>query len=276
MSDVRSGHGYPSEAVFRGNKGTPIYIDLEAGKAYCWRNGEIFELGGYGSVGEPGPQGEQGETGPQGAQGPQGIQGVKGDKGDTGNAGSQGIQGPQGPAGTNGTNGSDGAQGPQGIQGIQGTQGIQGIQGVAGPNNILSARVTSARTTTATSMANITDLALPIAANETISFEAYLVAGCNNTGGSQFSVTVPAGASLKVRIGGNTNAATAWTNSVITTSDSAGPTLLTVSAQAREVTMNGIVRNGANAGSIQGRFKSVTNGQTTTVEVDSYITGRRH
>lgn len=202
-----------------------------------------------------------------GPAGPQGIQGPQGEHGE------QGAQGPQGPQGAQGIQGNTGAQGQQGIQGIQ---GAQGIQGVAGPNNLLSARVTANRTTTATGMANITDLAIPIGANETVSFEAQLVAGCNNTGGSQFSVTVPAGASLKVTIAGNTNAASAWTGGVITTSDAASVTLLNISAQGREVTMSGIVRNGATPGAIQGRFKSVTSGQTTTVEADSYITGRRH
>ena len=38
----------------------------------------------------------------------------------------------------------------------------------------------------------------------------------------------------------------------------------------------GIVVNGATPGAIQVRFKSVTNGQTTTVEANSYMTGRRH
>ena len=125
-------------------------------------------------------------------------------------------------------------------------------------------------------MANITDLAIAIGAAETVSFEAYIAAGCNNTGGSQFSVNVPAGATLKVRIKGNTNAATAWTSGAITASDGASVTLLNISAQGRFVMMAGIVVNGANAGNIQGRFKSVTNGQTTTVEANSYMTGRVH
>lgn len=125
-------------------------------------------------------------------------------------------------------------------------------------------------------MGNVTDLAISIGASETWSFEASLCAGCNNTGGSQFSVTVPAGATLRVKIEGNTNAATAWTGAAITASDAAGPTLLNVNAQGRFVDLRGVVVNGVNAGAIQVRFKSVTNGQTTTVNANSYITGRKH
>lgn len=139
-----------------------------------------------------------------------------------------------------------------------------------------SARLTANRTTTSTAMANITDLAIAMAASETWSFECELHAGCNNTGGSQFSVSVPAGATVKVRAFGNTNAATAWTSGQISASDGASPTLLNVSAQGRCVRLSGLIVNGANAGNIQARFKSVTSGQTTTVEANSYMTGRKH
>ena len=101
-------------------------------------------------------------------------------------------------------------------------------------------------------------------------------AGCNNTGGAQFSVTIPALASVRATAAGNTNSATAQTVGTIGASDAVSPTMLNISAQNRRVELHGCVVNGANAGNIQVRFKSVTNGQTTTVSANSYITARKH
>lgn len=169
------------------------------------------------------------------SSGGEGVQGPKGDKGDTGEAGPQGPQGERGQQGDQGPQGLSGAAGSNGAQGVKGDTGPQGDQGTAGPNNVASARCSVDRTTTATSMANVSDLAIAIGANETWSFEASLCAGCNNTGGSQFSVTIPAGATMRVKAEGNTNAATAWTTAVLTASDAASPTLLNVNAQGRVV-----------------------------------------
>jgi hypothetical protein len=218
----------------------------------------IHEQLSGGGAGAKGDKGDAGEAGPQGPAGPQGERGPQGD------------QGPEGPAG------AAGSPGVQGVKGDTGAQGEPGVQGPAGPNNVASARCSADRTTTATGMANVTDLAVAIGANETWSFEASLCAGCNNTGGSQFSVAIPVGAAMRVKAEGNTNTATGWTAGVLTTSDAASPTMLNVSAQGRSVDLRGVVVNGANAGSIQVRFKSVTNGQTTTVNANSYITGRKH
>ena len=235
-----------------------------------------------GAVGPPGPPGEEGPQGPQGVQGIQGEQGIQGVPGDAGPAGDIGPQGPQGVQGVKGDTGDTGSQGiqgnagAQGSQGIQGVQGIQGIQGVPGPNNLSGARTTAQRTTTATGMANVTDLAVALLASQAYTFDVYLFGGCNNTGGSQFSVTVPAGATLKMQATGNTNAATAYTTGAVAASDGASPTFYTLNAQGRTVELHGVVVNGANAGNIQVRFKSVTNGQTTTVDANSYMVVRRH
>lgn len=199
-----------------------------------------------------------------GATGPQGPAGPKGDAGLQGNAGIQGLKG------------DTGEQGPQGVPGTNGADGSQGIQGIPGPNNVVSARCTADRTTTVTGMANVTDLAIAIAAGEVWSFDTYLSAGCNNTGGAQFSITVPVGATVRATCSGNTNLATAFTVGTIAASDGASPTMLNVNAQNRLVEIHGCVVNGANAGNIQVRFKSVTNGQTTTVSANSYITARKH
>ena len=266
--------------------------------------------GGVGPAGPQGPTGPQGDIGPQGpqglqgSQGSQGIQGIPGSDGAAGTPGAdgaQGLQGPQGLQGNPGANGSDGAQGLQGIQGVpgndgapgapgadgaqglQGNQGIQGIQGIQGPQgpagsatNVLSARVTADRTTTSASFADITDAAIAIGISETWSFEAYLTVGCNNTGGGQWTVTVPSGATLRVMLQGNTTSATAWTSIAITTSGANTVTMCAANAQGRQCLIRGVVVNSTTAGNIQIRHRAITAGQTVTTNANSYITGRKH
>lgn len=226
--------------------------------------GSIVDLIGGGAPGPKGDKGDPGDRGETGLTGPAGANG------------SAGAEGPAGVAGPAGSAGSTGPQGPQGIQGVSGAQGPQGDQGPAGPNNVVSARVTADRTTNVIALANVTDLAIPMLAGETWSFDAYLVAGCSGTGGAQFSVSVPAAATVRVRAFGNGASATAFNSGVITVSDGVGPTVLNANAQGRFVELHGCVTNGANAGSIQIRFKSVTAGQVTTVNPHSYITARKH
>lgn len=141
---------------------------------------------------------------------------------------------------------------------------------------IRSARLTAQRTTTANTFANVTDLSISIGASETWSFEAALTCGCNNTGGGQFTVTVPSGATLRLMVQGNTSSATAWTGASITASDGNTVNMVTANAQNRLAFLSGTVVNGANAGAIQVRFRAVTSGQTVTVDAGSYITGRKH
>ena len=270
---------------------------------------EILGVTGGGGEGPPGPPGPEGPQGPQGvpgaqgpagadgaqgpagadgAQGPQGIQGIPGSagapgadgadgaQGPQGDAGPQGIQGAQGNPGSPGSPGADGNDGAQGPQGIQGIQGIQGVQGPPGTANVASARLTADRTTTLATFGNVTDLAIAIPASETWSFEAALTVGCNNTGGSQYTVTVPAGAALRLMVQGNTSSATAWTEIAITTSGANTVTLCTANAQGRMCFLRGVVVNSTNAGNLQVQFRSITAGQTSTCNSNSYLTGRKH
>ena len=245
--------------------------------------------GPQGPAGPEGPQGLQGIQGPVGADGAQGLQGIQGVPG---NDGAPGLQGPQGLPGTDGVQGlpgADGAQGPQGVQGLpgndgaagaQGPQGIQGIQGIQGPagsaDNVRSARITADRTTTSATFVDITDAAIAIGASETWSFEAALTVGCNNTGGGQWTVTVPTGATLRAMLQGNTTAATSWTGIAITTSGTNTVTMCAATAQGRLCFIRGTVVNSTTAGNIQLRHRAITAGQTITTNANGYITGRKH
>lgn len=147
---------------------------------------------------------------------------------------------------------------------------------VGAASGIASARLTQDRNTTSSTFSNVTDLAIAIGASETWSFEAALTCGCNNTGGSQYTVTVPSGATLRLMVQGNTTAATAWTGVSITTSGANTVTVCTANAQGRLVLLSGVVVNSTSAGNIQVQFRSITGTQTTTVNANSYITGRKH
>lgn len=113
-------------------------------------------------------------------------------------------------------------------------------------------------------------------AGETWSFEAYLTCGCNNTGGSQYTVTVPTGSTLRVMVQGNTTAVTSWTGISITTSGANTVAVCNANAQGRQVYLRGSVVTAATPGNVQVRFRSITSGQTTTCNSGSYITGRKH
>jgi len=146
-----------------------------------------------------------------------------------------------------------------------------------GSATIASARVTADRTTTSATLAAVTDLAIAIGANETWSFEANINGGCDNTGGSQFSVDVPAGiVSMRAQFRGNTSTAAAASYSVSTVDNGASGTVWNAAAQNRQMRIAGVVVNGSTAGTIQVNFKSVTATQTTTVNANSYLTGRKH
>lgn len=238
--------------------------NFDAGRGLADIAREMDEALESGGVGPQGPEGPPGPTGADGAVGPQGPQGVPG------NDGAQGPQGPEGPQGI------QGLQGDTGPAGADGAQGPQGIQGEPGPNNVVSARVTADRTTTSASFVNITDAAIAIGASETWSFEAHLSVGCNNTGGGQWTVTVPAGAAVRFQVYGNVASATAFTGITVTTSGANTVTLCTANAQGRLCKISGVVVNSTNAGSIQLQHRAITAGQTVTTNANSYMTGRKH
>lgn len=155
-------------------------------------------------------------------------------------------------------------------------QAIAALASGGGGSLVRSARLSAQRTTTSTSFGDVTDLSISVGAGETWSFEASLTGGCNNTGGSQFTVTVPTGSTLRLMAQGNTSSATAWTGVSITTSGANTVTMFNANAQGRLAFLSGTVIVGGSAGTVQVRFRSITSGQTTTVEAGSYISGRKH
>ena len=132
------------------------------------------------------------------------------------------------------------------------------------------------RTTTSTTFANVTGMSFSTPRGYIWSFEMFVFGGCDNTGGGQLSITVPAGATLTVNFFGNDNAANTFNQGIITTSGAAGPVLWTANASGRMAIVQGTVSVGSTIpGDVQLQFKSVVAGQTTTVFGGSYVTARR-
>jgi hypothetical protein len=126
--------------------------------------------------------------------------------------------------------------------------------------------------------ADIPDLAIPIRKGEVWAFEAYLLMGCDNTGGINFALSVPANVTHKTNYRGTGSASTNVASGNITGSSSTG-NMNTVNFASGSVILNGIIDGSDPAnvadGIAQLRFKSGTNGQTSSVFANSYLLARR-
>lgn len=138
-------------------------------------------------------------------------------------------------------------------------------------NAVLSAN----RTTTVTTAADVTDMAFAIPASQTWTAEFNLQHGCDNTGGVKYAISVPVGATFRAVVEGN-ETSTSRGMAVLVVSD-------TLSAQAFNIvnTASGYAKvtlgivNGATAGTVQLRFASGVDTQTSTVYANSYLTARK-
>lgn len=118
-------------------------------------------------------------------------------------------------------------------------------------------RLTANRTNATTSYADITDLIIPVSANTRYDIECRLIYSANaTTTGIGIGWTGPASPTLVggQMIAGLTSATLGGTTSV--GNDTGGVTTASVATTGNMATFKGIWSNGANAGSIQLRFKS--------------------
>ena len=234
----------------------------------------------------PGPDGPQGPTGPQGPQGPagpqgsQGVQGLPGTEGPAGAVGPQGPQGdpgltgltgPQGSQGSQGLPGPDGPQGPQGPQGISGSQGPQGPQGATGLGFTQVAVKSTDQTLIGASYADVTGLGLSVAANTTYLFEFGLICDSDaTTTGIDVSCNGPASPTAL------SYEQVYWTSATAQTSrPAAAYNANTASTSSNGATralfyVRGVLRNGANAGTLVPRVKRENVGAGPNVRSGSY------
>lgn len=186
--------------------------------------------------------GSSGPTGATGATGPTGATGV------TGSNGSNGAAGATGPTGTNGTNGAAGAAGAAGAIGPTGPTGSDGTTYVV---------LASDRTNATTSFADITGLSWAVAANTRYDISCRFPYDANaTTTGLGIGWTGPASPTLTR--GQMVSPLTAQTvgGTVIIGNDNGSTTTASVATAGNVATFDGLWSNGANAGTLQMRFKS--------------------
>lgn len=238
--------------------------------------------GADGAEGAQGPTGLQGETGPIGPQGPPGITGPAGPEGVqgpvgpagttglTGASGSQGLTGAQGPSGSQGPKGDTGDTGPVGLQGLTGAtgptgpqgdagaQGIQGATGPAGPAGVTRVKLGGDQTNTTVTLADITGLGFPVLANTDYEFE-FLVpfTTAATTTGLALALNGPASPTLlAVRITVPISASAVVDRFTNAYNTEALGTAVDAANAPRLAVIKGVLRNGANAGSVIARFRS--------------------
>lgn len=240
--------------------------------------------GSSGSVGPQGPQGIQGPPGDTGPQGPAGATGPQGPQGVAGADGAQGIQGIQGPAGNNG---ADGAQGPAGADGAAGqgvptggatgqvlakTSGTDYATGWVTPSAAPTiAFKTADQTNVGTSYVDVTEVGLSVAANKAYAFEFVLICDADAaTTGIDVACNGPASPTSICYEVCYWTSATARTERCATAYDlNTGSTGSNGTAQ-KLFRVRGVLRNGANSGTLIARAKREAVGSGPNVRAGSY------
>lgn len=142
----------------------------------------------------------------------------------------------------------------------------------------LTNKSTSDQTTTSTSLVDLTNISLSIAANQTVYFRAVLHVGSSANNGARYAVTIPAGATMKVMLTGQTTTAiaagasgnaTQW----ITVSGTETGTINGILQANQNATLEGWVTSSSTAGTIQIQARSLSVANTLTFYSGSFITG---
>ena len=141
--------------------------------------------------------------------------------------------------------------------------------------SVANAVVSANQTRTLNTAGNVTDMSFNIGASETWSFEFNLQNGCSGGGGNRWAITFPGGGTMRSVAIGNAGNTTSIASSIITASGGLTSSFCTFNSTAGWTRITGVVVNGGTAGTVQLQFASGTNGQTTTIYANSYLTARR-
>jgi len=147
---------------------------------------------------------------------------------------------------------------------------LDGMSGGSAGSN----RTTTTQNTTLATGVNVTNMSLPIAANEVWTYE-FIVFCTGGAAGTKFALTVPAGCAITAALYGTSNNTgnLRFQGENLTVSG----TLSTISFMpgfTGHVSVTGIAVNGVTAGTIQLQFAAATAGQTSTIQARSFVTGR--
>jgi hypothetical protein len=153
---------------------------------------------------------------------------------------------------------------------------LTGITG-GGSSGVVAKRVTANVTESTATNTDITGLNFAIGANETWSFEAYLMVSASSVGGSRYGATFPSG-TYTLMMQGHNAGGSGSTETYAHTSGASGTMISGFISNPIDgfVKMYGVVKNGATAGTVQLRFASTASGDTITIAADSYMVARKH
>jgi hypothetical protein len=159
-----------------------------------------------------------------------------------------------------------------------GNDEIEVSASVTFPSQTLFNKSTTNQTTNSTSLVDLTNLSLAIAANATVYFRAVIHVGTNAANGLRYAVTIPASATMKVMVLGQTTTAIAAGTSGnatqwITTSGTETGTINAISQANQNVVLEGWVAASSTAGTIQIQGRSANALTTATFNSGSFITG---
>jgi hypothetical protein len=138
---------------------------------------------------------------------------------------------------------------------------------VYSPDKDSFAVLASSFDTTSDSLVNATGLSLPVQANSLYRFEFEARIGCSGTGGLRLSWDIPSGALLNGATTGRTSAvaAGAWQGLTFPAANET-TTFANAASGAAAFILSGHLRVGSTAGNIVTQIRSITAGQTSTID----------
>lgn len=227
-----------------------------------WRGGDadrkLYGVSPVGPIGPTGPAGPPGATGPQGLAGAPGTVGATGPQG----VGVAGATGPQGPSGVAGATGPPGGVGPTGATGPAGTGG-------GGGTTVVTKTADQAHTTT--TLANVTELVVPAAANAVMGFRfAVMFRTAATTTGIRLAIAGPAGATVAYRAQIPSSATADTVQHVNTLSGGTATTAVAAANTDYVAVLEGVLTVGATAGNLQLQVASEVAASAVTVRKGSH------
>lgn len=135
-------------------------------------------------------------------------------------------------------------------------------------------RTPADRTTTSTTAVNVLPLSFSADVNEEWIFSFRLRVGSSSAAGIKVALTFPAGATLRATVKGNSGAVTTISSEQITASGTLGQVWCAAAINNGWLEIDGVIVNGATAGTVQLQAAKVTSG-TATVFQGSYVDAQR-
>jgi hypothetical protein len=147
----------------------------------------------------------------------------------------------------------------------------------ATPYTEITASLSSNFTTTSGTLTDLTGINFAVDASSRYSFEFNARVGANGTGGQQWAVNAPSGATVEFQILGNNIGTNSFRSDTVTAINTANTTAInSINSTNMFVTIRGMVTTGVTAGTAQLRLLSANGSDTITVYANAaYLIARK-